>query len=109
MLAILAPLLVAATDGVGSTRMAWYDCLDAYAQVAMFSAKTPASVAIAALAGCSDERRAFQQKLFKRTRSAEPRPSNDPNGPSLLAEEDRDAARHVIMFVTKNRRTRRLI
>lgn len=109
MLTIFASFLLATPNGAAQARSAWYDCLDAYAQVAMFSVKTPASVAIAALGGCSDERRAFQQQLFRKPRNADPRSSNDPVGPSFLAEEDRDAARHVIAFVLKNRRTRRPI
>jgi hypothetical protein len=99
MLLIAALLALDTPTEVVAERKAWYECLEIYAQVAMVSATSPATIATNALATCADERKAFQLKAL-RSNSA----NDGPSFAALLDREDRDAAKHIVVFINRNRR-----
>ena len=99
---LLLILLAASAEPVGPAapeRAAWYTCLEDYAQVAMASTGTPASIALQTDAACAAERKAFQVALWKsRTVTGD--------GVALNARfgvEDRAAYEHVIKFIERMR------
>ena len=95
---ILASLLAAA-DPVSAERLAWYTCLEDYAQVAMASTGTPATIALQTDAACASERKAFQLALF-RSRTVQ---GDAAALTARFAAEDRAAYGHVIGFVDRLR------
>jgi hypothetical protein len=102
MFSIFVSLALAATPSPAAERKAWYECLEAYAQIAMFSTKMTPAIALDALKACADERKAFQLKLLR-----VPSTPSTVDGPSFaarLAEEDRAAAAHTVWFLTVIRR-----
>lgn len=82
-------------------KKAWYECLESYSQVELFSRKSTASVASDAMKACAEEREAYQLKLLREltTRNA----SNQQSVAMILAVEDSAAARHTLMFVNRYR------
>jgi hypothetical protein len=96
---ILLLALAAAVPPAATERTAWYDCLESYAQVAMASTGTNATIAVQGQEACAAERRAYQLALF-RSRAV----SGD--GSALIARldaEDRAASAHVIAFIARLR------
>jgi hypothetical protein len=80
-------------------RAAWYACLEDYAQVAMASTGTPATIALQTDQACKAERKTFQVALW-RSRTVEG------DGAALnqrFAAEDRSAYEHVIRFIERLR------
>lgn len=102
MLVAIASLALAAPDSTTPSRAAWYDCLESYAQVAMFGSKTTVSLALNALAACSAERKAFQIQVSRAPTSERATP-NAPSFDTMLANEDRAATLHVIAFMNRYR------
>ena len=101
MFALYASLALVADASQARARSAWYRCLETYLQVAMLSAKTTPSLAVDALAACSDERRAFQSQLARAAKTSAK--ADGPNLVRVFAEEDRAAALHAIAFATRYR------
>ena len=99
---LLLALLAATTppgDSAAAERAAWYACLEDYAQVAMATTSTPATIALQTDQACSAERSAFQVALWR---------SRSVNGDgaalnSRFAQEDRSAYQHVIGFIERLR------
>jgi hypothetical protein len=100
LLALLAATAAAAPVGPAAPeRAAWYACLEDYAQVAMASTGTSATIALQTDQACSAERKAFQVALW-RSRTVEG------DGAALnrrFAAEDRSAYEHVIRFIERLR------
>ena len=97
MLAALVTLAFLPADAAGE-RASWHNCLDTYAQVAMFGGGSTVSMALAALDACAAERRAFQLKLGGVAERADG---------EVLAKENQMAAKHVIAFINRYRLPRR--
>jgi xanthine/uracil/vitamin C permease (AzgA family) len=86
--------IVAATE-----RASWYACLEDYAQVAMASTGTTATIAIQTEQACGAERKAYHVALW-RSRTI----SGDATAlAARFAAEDRAAYEHVIGFVERLR------
>lgn len=101
MTVLLALLAATATPAgpAAAERAAWYACLEDYAQVAMASTGTPATIALQTDQACGAERKAFQVALW-RSRTV------DGDGAALnrrFAAEDRTAYEHVIRFIERLR------
>lgn len=96
---LLAVLAASADAPAAAERAAWYACLEDYAQVAMASTGTPATIALQTDRSCSAERKAYQVALWK-SRAV------TGDGVALnarFAAEDRAAYEHVIKFVERLR------
>ncbi len=96
---MILALLLAAADPAGAERAAWHACLEDFAQVAMASTGTSATIALQTEQACAAERKAFQVALF-RSRTVQ----GDAAALSArFAAEDRAAYAHVIGFVNRLR------
>lgn len=97
--------ILAANTGSMPAKTAWYECLESYSQVEMLGKESTVTVALDAMKACSEERKGYQLKLL---RAATTR--NSSNGQSLaelLADEDREAARHTVRFLIRYRSKQR--
>ncbi|MFL0415962.1 hypothetical protein ACH0CP_05830 [Sphingomonas sp. 179-I 2A4 NHS] len=99
---LLPMLLLAGPEAevpAAAERAAWYTCLEDYAQVALASSGTPATIALQTDQSCAAERKAYQVALWK-SRAV------TGDGVALnarLAAEDRAAYEYVIKFVERLR------
>lgn len=93
----------AAPDAPLEEQGVWYACLETYAQIAMFSTQSGGIIAMAAMAACPDERKAFQMALLRQPPAPGALPLDGPAFADALAEADRVAVRHVITFLTRTR------
>jgi len=96
-------MLVLFASGTAATpplpeRAAWYDCLDAYAQVAAAGRSSPTTIALEAMRTCSVERKQLQTKLWQSRV-----PSDNERALRGLQEEDRAGARRVVELVNRAR------
>lgn len=96
ILIFAASLGFAATPSPATTKTAWYECLEAYAQVAMFSKKSTARVVLEAMSVCSDERRLYQLAVFRER-------SDGSFFAERIADEDLAAQRHTAKFTNRYR------
>ncbi len=89
-----APAVPAAPE-----RAAWYACLEDYAQVAMASTGTTATIALQTEQACGTERKAYQIALWRsRTVGGDAAALT-----ARFGQEDRAAYEHVIGFVDRLR------
>ncbi|WP_185206002.1 hypothetical protein [Sphingomonas sp. NBWT7] len=80
-------------------RAAWYACLEDYAQVAMASTGTTATIALQTEQACGAERKAYQVALWRsRTVGGDAAALT-----ARFGHEDRAAYEHVIGFVERLR------